>query len=233
MFIKGRLKKKKIENERFKREVREIDNQVLEWFKTKWYTVYSEEKKWFYDWLKSNYEEHLSECTKNKNSYFDNYDKQNIFEAVSSVIKFLGIILGYVISYILGSQIISLDVIFQNINLSQTEIKIVKIAVFILGIFFILSLAVLVYIVFYSSYIKKENKLKQEKETWIRHSEAIEAYQKEMIGYIFDLDEYGKCRLQSESEKLLMTNIRTAWVQDMNRFQANMSREKAEKKNTK
>lgn len=95
----------------------------------------------------------------------------------------------------------------------------------LLGIVLITVFVLLLKYIFTRDYTQKDNLLRQKKETWVRHVEAIGNYQKEMLGYIWEMNEYAG-KTDDEKDTLLMDQIMKAWMKDNQKFISNMSAKK-------
>lgn len=207
--------------------IRTIEIGVLEWFESEWLTCETQEKVRFYLWLKTDYLEHFKQYVHSKNAHFTGISRQNRYEATILVAKKIFALIGWILTFFIGKNV-SAIMVFLKKNLVFTGVyqSLLSIASLLIVICIFLGLWWCFKVFFGAEFTKKENELRDQKETWVRHVEAIGNYQKEMLGFLWDLDGYQGCKGQEEKEKLLMNNILNVWMKDNTKFQSNMSKEK-------
>lgn len=206
--------------------IRKIEICVLEWFKRAWLKNETEEKSRFYLWMEADYYEHFKQYIHNKNAYFKRSSTQNKYESRlvggAKIVAFGG----YIVTFLAGIKVDKLIEFKDYVSTLQAVYKWPIIVVMvILACFLLLLLWYGLNTIIKAEYVKKDNLLRQQKETWIRHVEVIADYQKEMFGFLWNLGEYQNCSVQEEKERLFMENILEAWMKDNKKFQSNMKKE--------
>lgn len=206
--------------------IREIEIGVINWFREVWLENETDrEKIRFYLWLEADYFEHFQQFVKHKNSHFESADIQNKNEVRLALFKWIVLIGGYIITFLAGinwSDILS----FVETSTLLKQYKTLKLGIgLFLMVIFIVSLFYIITTFLNVEYLRKDSILRQKKETWLRHVEAISNYQKEMLGFLWNLEGYQTCSSIEEKKKLLMNNIVKVWMKDNNKFQSNMASE--------
>lgn len=204
--------------------VREIEFGILEWFVSGWLqNGATKEKVTFYLWMASDYMEHLEKYIGSKNAYFRNESRRNRYESVFAGSKKMVHIVGYMATFLIGTNANNiLALIRANLVLNDTygwASMIITLVLFLV----ITGLIIWGFKMFvYTDYSKRDELLRKQRDTWIRHVGAIGFYQKEMMGFLWNLDEYQKCGTEDLKEKLFMSRITAAWMKDNKKFQSNM-----------
>lgn len=206
--------------------IRVIEIGVINWFREAWMEHETDTKNIrFYLWLEADYFEHFQQFVKHKNSYFESSDIQNRNEACLSFFKWMAIVVGYIITFLAGvnwydvSQFVATSTFLQRHKALKLGSALLLIVIFIIALFYIVKAFL------NTEYLKRDSILRQKKETWLRHVESISNYQKEMLGFLWNLEEYQTCPSIEEKKKLLMNNIVKVWMKDNNKFQSNMAPE--------
>lgn len=212
--------------------IRKIEIGVLEWFKQEWLKDETLNKSRFYLWMEADYLEHFEQYVKNKNAYFKDFSAQNKYEARLAGTKRILTLIGGIITFFIGKNADKIFQFFSNNAIFKGVYKWLAIAGIVVLVILILLFLYWIFKTFFKAeYTRKDNLLRQQKETWIRHVEAIANYQKEMFGFLWDLEDYENCIVPEEKEKLFMNNILNAWMNDNMKFQSNMAKQNDEEKN--
>lgn len=209
--------------------IRKIEIGVLEWFKSEWLKDETINKRRFYLWMEADYLEHFEQYVKHKNAYFKDLSVQNKYEAYLVGTERMTALIGCIITFFVGKNANKIFRFFSNSTIFKGVYKWPAIVVCVLLAFLILFFLYCRFkTLFKAEYTRRDNLLRQQKETWIRHVEAIANYQKEMFGYLWDLYDYQNCIVPQEKEELFMNNILNVWMNDNMKFQSNMSKQNEE-----
>lgn len=163
--------------------------------------------------------EHFKQYVCSKDAYFIGKSKQNRYESVTAITKRVFGLATTFIAFITGKNI---DAILKFFKTNFVNIGTFRYVLNVLGI---LSLFAIVYCLrafLGAEFLKKENKLREQKETWLRHVEVICNYQNEMFEFLWDLNKYQKCKNRKQKEELFMKSVLDVWMKDNTKFRTNM-----------
>ena len=216
--------------------IEEIDLSIMYWFRDKWLkNGGTSERISFYLWLESNYMGHLIEHQKHKKSHFSSSISRLKKQAKLTGLKQVGTVflkiisLGFagVLSYV---SIKDIGEMFANIAEKSEGLDG---AVGAIGVVGVVGVVIFFLCVFYfvgmfgkTEYGRQKNRLIDNKETWLRHQEAIVNYQKEMLDYIWELGDYNRTMLDENKDMMFMRNIKDVWSKNAGKFQDNMNKQK-------
>lgn len=212
--------------------IRPIELGILNWFEEEWMQRQTSKKIKFYLWLKTDYLEHFEQYISNRDSYFESEKKRNKYASKSKLLLAIKGSLIMAVPFVARWVIDRLKNISEGTNnkISEWIITIITAKPMIIKaasiIVVIAALSLIIWALnafFQEEYMKRDNALRQKKETWVRHVEAIGNYQQEMIGYIWNLGEYAMRELE-DKDQFFMEQIEKVWMLDNKKFVSNMSK---------
>ena len=194
------------------------------------------EKGWFYEWLKSNYMEHLRKHEKNKRAYFENAKRRNLFASVVCGANKIWMTIAAIVTGGFGGTFLStktIENLKKNGILDSIPKSVLIVGCGIAGAVILCTVLLLAFVVIRNGYEERKSDLQQNRETWLRHARAIQEYQSEMLGYIFEVGEYENITEEIQRDQVLMTRVKAVWSKNYEKFEQNMvgKNEKDEKVN--
>lgn len=221
-----------------KSSVLEKENAVrlLEQFKNLWFegdnNLQDDEskriqKQIFFSWMETNYQVHLEEHEKNKRKYFKNAHQGSRYQSITVGAHKTAAVIGGFLTFA-ASSAFGLKTIWGYLTNDSTLKGIPEWGQVIL---FSLASAIVVLtglyifrVLFQVEHIKQMDRIDQRKETWLRHYEAIQNYQREMICYIAKSGKYGKFLAKEDNDLIFMDQIIDVWNKNGDKFLNNMSK---------
>lgn len=207
-----------------------VNEDILSWFCEKWKSRQAgvDEKNQFYQWVEANYKFHSQKAKGNRAKFFLGAKKQSGYGAVMKGARQVYVILnaGVVIAggTAFGSNVlkplIGKITIFQNIPEHILYIAAIVLAVLVLAACLFVFNAF-----FITEYTKQNEKVTKRRETWLRHVEALQNYQYELMNYILDAGEYRKCLIPELKDRLLIERIMAVWKNNAKKFHQNMDQD--------
>lgn len=212
-------------------------SKLLIWFCAEWLNdggsrnvIEFQRKQQFYQWLEANYQFHVKKQKKNRDEYFESARKGGKYEAISKGGSWLHWVIGVGAAAVAGSALkekVLVPAIDQFGLLANVNPAFKLFISFLMILAAVFCFMVILYGFIATTtihYTKKMEDIQQKKETWVRHTEALYAYQFEMMNYIMNSGEYKKYLTKQRKEDLLIERMIAAWEHNGIRFQSNMKK---------
>lgn len=194
-----------------------MQKETYELFETKFLNECSLEEKQFLKEIASYRETHITKAKENKEKYFDNN------------LLLISLLSGNKIFKLICSILIATFPTIGITKLIKKCLEILSIAISTEMNFVIMIcvgavvLVACICILFLLEKKQKELPFRRYGETWIRHTIALSGYDAEMLKYMYNLDYY-KEKEGVEQRKLFMEKILEIEMENMDKFEKNMSK---------